>query len=193
LIATVEIAMRYAKFVVTVAAIALLAACATTPTPLAGDFAASSPRTVRERGGEGQHVRWGGEIIRVDPAADSTCFEILAHELRGDARPERRDSDQGRFLACRKGFYDPELFTRGRDITVTGVINGSETRRVGEYDYTYPRVAADVIYLWPNVQRMARYYDSYPWGFGPWGDPFWSPGWWGPPVVIVHRHHKNGK
>lgn len=183
--------MHSPKLVPIVSASVLLAACATTPAPLAGDFAQSSPRSVRDHGDIAQRVRWGGEIIRVDPGAQSTCLEILARELRPDGRPERHDTDEGRFLACRKGFYDPEVFGRGREVTVTGVVNGNETRRVGEYDYTYPRVAADVIYLWPP--RVARYYDSYPLGFGPWSDPFWSPGWgwWGPPVVIVRRH-RNG-
>lgn len=185
--------MRCLPVFIVAAIAALLSACATAPAPLAGDFAPSSPRAVRERGGDGQHVRWGGEIIRVDPAADATCFEILGRELGSDARPDRRDSDEGRFVACRKGFYDPEVFTRGREVTVTGVVDGNETRKVGEYDYLYPRVAADVIYLWPKAPRVVRYYDPYPWGFGPWGDPFFSPLWGYPPVVIVHRHHKSGK
>lgn len=187
--------MRQARFACIAVVAALLCACATAPKPLAGDFAPSSPRSVREHGGDGQRVRWGGEIIRVDPAADATCFEILARELGSDAHPTRRDTEQGRFLACRQGFYDPEVFTRGREVTITGVVNGSETRKVGEYDYTYPRVAADVIWLWPKPPRVVRVHEPYPWGFGPWNDPFWEPGWgwWGPPVVIVHRHHHADK
>lgn len=169
------------------AATVLLGACASVPRPLDGEFAALTPQQVREQGGSGQRVRWGGEIIQVDPASESTCFEILGRPLGSDARPLHRDEQQGRFLACRAGFFDPEVYTRGREVTVTGRVDGSERRKVGEYDYLYPRVAADAIYLWPKASRVVRYYDPYPWGFGPWNDPFWSPawGWWGPPQVIV--------
>src|SRR4051794_18412205 len=102
-------------FIVTAAA-ALLSGCVSVPPPLSGEYSPTSPQQVREQGGSGQHVRWGGEIIRVDPGADATCFEVLGRELSEDARPDRRDAQQGRFLACRKGFFDPEVFTRGREV-----------------------------------------------------------------------------
>ena len=174
--------------VVTIAA-AVLSGCVSVPPPLSGEYSATSPQQAREQGGSGQHVRWGGEIIRVDPGADATCFEVLGRELGDDARPYRRDAQQGRFLACRKGFFDPEVFTRGREITVTGVVDGSESRKVGDYDYLYPRVAADVVFLWPQRPRVERMYDPYPgFGFGPWGDPFWGGYWYPPTVVVVHGH-----
>ena len=44
------------------------------------------------------------------------------------------------------------VFSAGREITVTGSITGFETRKVGDYDYRYPIVAADVVYLWPVRQ-----------------------------------------
>jgi outer membrane lipoprotein len=61
-----------------------------------------------------------------------------------------RDRSEGRFIACRAGFYDPAVFTAGREVTIAGTVTGFEARRIGDYDYRYPRVAADVIYLWPE-------------------------------------------
>lgn len=164
-----------------------LGACATVPTPLQGQFTAVSPRDAAASGGHGEAVRWGGEIIGVDPRANQTCFEILARDLDTQARPVARDPSDGRFLACRSGFYDPEEFKRGRDITIVGQLDGTEHAKVGDFDYTYPRVAANAIYLWPKRPLYAAtpYYDPWYgpwWGYGPyWGGPFWG----GP--VIVHR------
>ena len=168
-----------------------LAGCATVPAPLAGnDFAALTPQQAVQQNASGEHVRWGGEIIRVEPHADRTCFEVLSRELYPDARPKRRDQSGGRFMACSNGFYDPAVYTKGRDLTVTGTVRGSERHKVGEYDYTFPQVNADQVYLWPQRQ----YVDQSYYGWRPY-DPFWGPywggfGWWAPPpVVIVHDHH----
>jgi outer membrane lipoprotein len=166
----------------------VLGACASIPVPLQGQFSAVTPHDAATGGGHGEAVRWGGEIIDVDPRADQTCFEILARELDASARPLQRDPSAGRFLACRSGFYDPEEFKRGRDITIVGHLDGTERGKVGDFDYTYPRVAADAVYLWPKRPLYAPspyYYDPWgPWGYG----PYWGP-WWGPTVIIEHPHH----
>lgn len=161
-----------------------LAGCATAPKPLQGDFAAAPSQA---DAANGQKVRWGGEIIRIVNAADRSCFEVLARPLDASARPLRRDRSEGRFLACRSGFYDPAVFEAGRDITVTGTVDGSELRKVGDYDYRYPRVAADVIYLW-SEREMVNYAYPSPWFY----DPFWRP-WWGPSFVVIHHRHDRRK
>jgi outer membrane lipoprotein len=151
-----------------------LAGCATVPAPLAGnDFAGLTPQQAIAQNVTGQRVRWGGEIVKVEPRSGETCFEILSRELYADARPNRLDKSEGRFLACKTGFFDPAVYTQGRDITVVGTINGHEQHKVGEYDYTYAKVDATEVYMWPKRSNVA--YD--PWG--PCYDPFWGPGSWG--------------
>ncbi len=180
---------RPAKFAVLVIFTAAIGACATVPAPLQGQFAPVTPHDAAASGNPSGAVRWGGEIINVDPRADRTCFEILARELDATARPLSSDPSLGRFLACRAGFYDPEEFKQGRDITIVGQLNGSERAKVGDFDYTYPRVAADAIYLWPKRSLYLRspYYD--PWG-GPWWGygPYWG-GFWAPTFIVDHPHH----
>ncbi|HTV86568.1 MAG TPA: Slp family lipoprotein [Dyella sp.] len=185
------------------AATALLAACATVPQPLQGNYAPNvTSLTAQQGNASGTQVRWGGEIISTEPGQQSTCFYVLSRPLDSQARPTRtgNNDSQGRFVACRAGFYDPEVFARGREITVTGTIQGTMTRKVGDYNYSYPRVEANVVYLWPK--RPVGYY-GYPY-YGPgWYDPFWGPYWGGPwgwggywgwgggwyaPRVIVVRH-----
>jgi outer membrane lipoprotein len=173
-----------------IAALAVgLASCASVPTPLQGQFAPVTPRDVATTGATGEAVRWGGEIIKVEPKANQTCFEILARELDASARPVKRDPSGGRFIACRNGFYDPEDFARGRELSVTGHLDGVEQRKVGEFDYTYPRVAADTIYLWPKRTMYANYPYYDPWFRDPfwWGaGPYWGP-YWGGPIIVRPR------
>ena len=177
------------KSILLIPVLATLVACATAPAPLKGEFSTLVPSAAIVDNHSGERVRWGGEIINVSPGENETCFEVLSRDLDASARPRRRDNSEGRFIACRSGFYDPEVFTKGRDLTVVGTVSGTEVGRVGQFDYTYPKVAAEAIYLWPPrplivEQRNAwPYYDPF-WGpgFGPW----WGGGYWGPsPVVII--------
>lgn len=155
----------------------LLAGCATLPEPLRGEYGAQGPREART----GDRVRWGGSVIDVQPQAERTCFQILSRELSATGRPREVDASEGRFLACRAGFYDPAVFTSGREVTVVGTLDGREARTVGEFNLELPRVAADAIHLWP--ERRTVYYDDRPsWIWWPYG----YNGWYGP-VIRYHR------
>ena len=193
------------RYIAIAAALALLGGCASIPQPLAGNYANVPTSSAQQGGAGGTRVRWGGEIIKTEPGPQQTCFYLLSRPLDSQARPETGSSgeDQGRFVACRNGFYDPEVFVRGRELTVTGTLHGTLSQKVGDYDYAYPRVEADVVYLWPKHVPVTRYppgyYDPF-WGpgFGPgygygygYGDPFW--GYRQPRVIIVqpapHPHN----
>lgn len=166
-----------------------LSACATVPQQLAGTYTTVSPDNAAAAA-QGTRVRWGGRIIQTEPQERETCFFVLDEPLDSQARPERREQSRGRFVACKQGFYDPEVYGKGRDITVTGTVAGSETRKVGQYDYSYPRVEADVVYLWPKRPVYAPgpypYYDPF---FSPFYDPFWGfgPLYYPPRVIVVPR------
>lgn len=160
-----------------IAAAMALGACATAPQPLRGEFSPVTPEQAGSSGAEGERVRWGGSIIAVDPRTDSTCFEVLGRPLSGNARPRDTDLGTGRFLACRGGFYDPAIFAEGREMTVVGRIAGSEVRPVGEYAYPYPRVDAEVVFLWPERDQRDLYYVGTPWYHHPrfWGGYYLRP------------------
>jgi len=156
-----------------------IAGCATAPKPLQGEFAMVRP--IDAERAEGARVRWGGSIIAVEPRPNETCFEVLGRHLNDSARPRPTDATDGRFLACRRGFYDPAVFSAGRDITVVGAISGREKRKVGEYEYAYPRVTADAVYLWPDRSEIIIENRSSPFFYH---SPFWY-GFHRP--VILHR------
>ena len=159
-----------ARAVLPLALAVALAGCATAAKPLRGEFTDLTPHQAVEMDATGQLVRWGGRVVRTEPLADRTCFEILSTRLDGSGRPYWAvDDTRGRFIACRAGFYDPALFTPEREVTFTGRIEGYETRRIGEYDYRFPRIAADVVYLWPVRERIEVIDRRGPW-------PWW--GYW---------------
>ena len=176
------------------ASIALLAGCATIPKPLEGTYANVSTASAQQGGAGGTAVRWGGEIIKTEPGPQQTCFYLLSRPLDSQARPQAGNAGEndGRFVACRSGFYDPEVFTRGREMTVTGTLHGTVTQKVGQYDYAYPRVEANVVYLWPkqrpvsDMRYSSGFYDPF---WGPGFGPYWGgyPYWGGPRVIVVRR------
>jgi outer membrane lipoprotein len=162
----------------------LITGCATAPKPLQGTFSELRPDQARATASDGAQVRWGGSIVAVTPGPDETCMEVLGRDLSDTARPRPTpDESAGRFLACRAGFYDPAIFAPEREVTVVGRLAGYEQRRIGEYDYPYPRVAAEVIYLWPERRDDRHYYHPSPF----W--PVYRPRWWGGYYVPIRHAH----
>jgi outer membrane lipoprotein len=142
-----------------------LTGCVTMPESLRGEFAPLQPIEAARSGIVGAPVRWGGRVVQVEPLAEHSCFEVIGVPLDIDGRPLARDESSGRFLACRAGFYDPEVFLPGREMTFIGRIDGYETRKIGEYDYRYPRLAADVVFLWPE-RTVGAIVEQYPYWWG---------------------------
>lgn len=144
-----------------------VAGCATVPAPLEGNYSEAVYPDQATAQSTGTSVRWGGTVVETRPKADQTCIEILALELGHRARPERSDQEHGRFIACRSEFIDPEIFVNGREVTVTGRVSEFQSAKVGEFDYNYPVVDADSVYLWPeNDQYEYPYYGRGTYGFG---------------------------
>lgn len=161
--------MKIRLTLLTLAAMAL-AGCVTHPAPLQGGYAEMTPHQATEGTHTGLPVRWGGRIIQVEPQQDRTCFQMLGIQLDATGRPMRSsDRFDGRFLACRDGFYDPAIFQPGREVTFTGRIDAYEERKIGEYDYRLARMDADVVYLWGIRERVDVIERHAPW-------PWW--GWW---------------
>jgi len=145
----------------------LLSACTTIPEQLKGDYVSLTPENSTEKNLE-TPVRWGGVLLETRPESDYTCFEILSRQLQKSMRPKMTDQAGGRFIACKPGFYDPEVFDKGREVTVTGKIIHMDTRKVGEYDYHFPVVDIEFMSLWPE-RRDSAHYDY----FGPYQPYYW--------------------
>jgi outer membrane lipoprotein len=191
-----------------ISVIALLGGCATAPEPLRGEFPALTPQASLNQGISNQRVRWGGEIVDAIPGRDETCFEVLGQNLNDQGRPVESANSQGRFIACAQGFYDPAIYAEGREVTVVGTLTTTLTRKIGDYDYRYPQVSAQQVYLWPEESTYARRpYSGYPYygppyyGYPYYGYPYSSsfslgffgynnyyPGYYGGPFYYRDRH-----
>ena len=157
----------------------LLTACTTIPEQLKGDYASLTPKNSTVDNLE-TPVRWGGAILETRPENNYTCFEILSKQLQTSMRPEKSDQAGGRFIGCKPGFYDPEVFKKGREVTVTGKIIHMDIRKVGEYDYHFPVVDIEFMILWPKRRDRVYYgmYQPYYWHY-----PYYGPGYWRYPYL----------
>lgn len=142
-----------------------LGACV--PAALQGEYPSLSPRMAVAAPDAAARVRWGGLILSMDNQPELTCFEVLGQPLDLSARPRGGDADDGRFLACHEGYKDPGVFQPGREITVVGTVVGVEARKVGDYEYRYPRVDAEQVHLWaqrPQAETL-YIYDPFPYPY----------------------------
>lgn len=160
-------------------ALLLSVGCTSIPVQLEGEYISLTPEKVTETDIK-TAVRWGGIVLETRPEEDFTCFEILSRQLNKSMRPVYSDQADGRFIACKPGFYDPEVFEKGREVTLTGEIIYMDTRKVGEYDYQYPVVDIEFLSLWP-VRRQYVYvhahYSPYYWHYPPYGFRYRYPYW----------------
>lgn len=161
-----------------------VSACASIPGELASDgpISPTTPLLAQSGGHNDEQVRWGGVIIKTTPMPEQTCFEVMGLPIDSHAEPVYDEQIQGRFIACAKGFYEPALYDAGRRITLNGYITGTEKQKIGEYDYSFPRLEVDALYLWPKEPDViyVPYYD-------PRWDPFWDPFW---PYYYRPHHHQ---
>jgi len=163
--------------------IASLSACTSIPTQLEGDYAAISPARVQPDT-FGSSVRWGGIIIDAKNEENRTCFEVLSRELDKYMRPKIEDRTAGRFIACKDGFFDPEVFAKGREVTLVAAIEGIEEHKIDDFNYRYPVLKVNDLVLWEERQEVLVYRDYY--------DPFWYPYAWGSPYYGYYPYYRGG-
>jgi outer membrane lipoprotein len=127
---------------------------------------------------QGQTVIVAGVIVGTAYESDvKTILEAYQTRMNFEKRPVNLDVSQGRFLAEYDGFLDSEIYKKGREVTVAGVVQGLKVMKLGETEYRYPYLRIKEIHLWEK--REPRVYDPYPWypvgrPWGAWG------GWYGP-------------
>jgi outer membrane lipoprotein len=152
--------------------VSVLSSCASVPTQLQGEYANISPAHV-QADQFASNVRWGGVLVETRNEKDRTCFEVLSRALDRTMRPLSEDRTEGRFIACTGGFHDPEVYAKGRDVTITGTIRNLEEHKIEAFDYRYPVVEITDMVLWEERDNVVVYNQFY--------DPFYDPYFWGYP------------
>lgn len=115
----------------------------------------------------GSTVRWGGIIASVENRENETWIEVVAQDLGSYGQPQEEDSSYGRFLVRIEKFIDPQIYAKGRELTVAGVVESRIVRPIGEHPYTYPLIRATSHYLWPEYaerDRRSNYFLRYHYG-----------------------------
>ncbi len=115
----------------------------------------------------GDTVIVGGRVVSVENKADYTEIIAVQSPLGLGQRPKARDLSQGRLVVVYKGFIDPEVYTKDREITIGGTIIGSSAQ-IENPSYPYLKIEVRDIHLWAKEERRdpywGRYYPyPYPW------------------------------
>jgi outer membrane lipoprotein len=124
----------------------------------------------------GSIVLWGGVIIDTETLNKGSEMYVLQTPLDYLDKPEAKRYSQGRFIARSATFLDPEIYMKGRKITLAGEIVGKEARPLDQSQYTYPVVAIKELHLWQRTKEYVYPYPYWDWYYG----PEWGWGWYGP-------------
>lgn len=138
-----------------------------------------------------QIVILGGHVLEVNNDSGGAVIKALQVPLKTGDKPGSKDRSQGRLLIHTVKFLDPEVYTKGRKITVAGkIITGSP----GDNQTApgpYLKLEAKELHLWPQY-HAPRYRYPYSDPFGYWNDP-----WYGRPYPFYfhgsryrHHHHR---
>jgi outer membrane lipoprotein len=123
----------------------------------------------------GSMVIWGGEISETSDAEDGTLITLVESPLDVRGRPLADAKSRGMFLAKSSKHLDPEVYRKGKAVTLAGDIIGTETVQVhsGEMPYVYPVLQIRELHLWREKRyKYHGWHDSppysrgYNWGLG---------------------------
>ncbi len=128
---------------------------------------------------EGKTVLWGGRIIRTVNKTKGTLIEVLELPLDSQDRPENNYKSDGRFIVAMKGFLDPEIYHKNREVTVVGKVVGVKELPVSEIKYRYVLLRGEEVKLWDKRPDVVRVYPSAGM-WGPMPGPGFSPWYYGP-------------
>ncbi len=158
----------------------VLTACAPLSQDIRRQAGKSAPFSEIQRSPDtfiGTVVVWGGVVIEITNLKESTAIKVLQAALDMQERPTETDRSEGRFIIVVDRFLDPDIFKKGRQVTVGGEIAGKEIQPIGEIQYVYPVVRARELKLWEQpAPYPPYYYDPWYWGpypWRPWGRPYW--------------------
>jgi outer membrane lipoprotein len=130
----------------------------------------------------GKAVIWGGVIIETLNRQEGTFITVLQTPLVRGEEPRHADSSQGRFQLKHPSRLDPEIYKKGRKVSVAGKIIGKEVLPIGGLKYTHPLILAEELHLWKEKEVYAWKYYPYPYY-----RDYWY--YYGPRWRFHHHHH----
>jgi len=150
----------HARLIVTLMVLPLLYACSVISTEMktaAGPDVDFGHMMEFTDGYLGQTVILGGYIIDTENREEITLITLLHSPMDMTDSPVAKDKSQGRFIVVAEGFLDPALYAKDRRLTVAGVVERPEFRRIGTKKVKYLKLKSREIYL--HTERVPGYYD----------------------------------
>ena len=121
---------------------------------------------------------FGGVIVQTKLTQSGSQIEALQVPVDRNGHFRDRGTSEGRFLAlvpAEERMLDPEVFSKGRRVTLAAEFMEVRKDRIDEMEYLYPVFRIRQIHLWPRERLYypAMYYDPwfYPYFYG---SPWWS-------------------
>lgn len=131
----------------------------------------------------GDAVRWGGQIVKVENAAEGSTLNIVQFPLNSFGKPVNSRDSQGRFLATTTDFIDPYIFKSGTLVTVAGQVSSEQSITIDQKTIRVPVVTINAVYRWSkqSYQRDPYWY-GYPYYYDRFGYgvsyPHWRSYWY---------------
>lgn len=129
---------------------------------------------------KGRLYVFGGVIVDDKLTASGSQLEAMHVPVDRYGHFLDRGMSEGRFLAflpADERLLDPEVFRKGRRITIAGEFMDLRQGKIDEMEYLYPVFRIKQVYLWPRERQYypAYYYDPwfYPYPYF-YGSPWWS-------------------
>ena len=123
----------------------------------------------------GKRVMYGGAIVETRVLPEGTEIEVVQKKIDFSGYPEAGDESGGRFIFFKKGFLEPEIYSKGRGVTGVGKLTGTRMGKVGERPYEFPVIELDEIKLHEDIERNPYFYPPY---WDPWYRPHsYAPYW----------------
>lgn len=142
----------------------------------------------------GKTFIFGGVIADTSATENGSEIEVVQMPLDEWGYVIMHDRSEGRFIVTAKNDLDPLLFRRGREVTISGVLIGTRTEKLGKKEYDYPLFRAKEIHLLPRkVYYRDPYYGYEPfyYPYPPYGyDQLFYPYYWYSPFIFGPSHHR---
>jgi len=112
---------------------------------------------------QGRVVIVGGIVLEARNDKGTGTLVVLQTPLSFREEPLSRDDSQGRIIVRAKGYVDPEVYSKGRRVTLAGMILG----RVGTEEQgcltTCLELESKELHLWPEYRYVPEpyYYSPY--------------------------------
>ena len=109
----------------------------------------------------GKSVMFGGIIVNTRNFDNRAEIEVIQKDLDSFGYPSRANKTGGRFIFVKEGFFEPEIWSKGRYVTGAGVIKGQSKGKIDNKDYRYPLIEVSELKLWQKRFNDSNYYGPY--------------------------------